>query len=428
MRPSLPSRRLMIIQRTAIAMVVVAGIVNFGDRMALSLANPLIRHDLGLSITDMGWLLSAFLWAYAFAQLPAGVMVDRIGPRWLLGCGLIAWSVAQAIAGFVTNLTQFILLRVILGIGEAPQFPVGARVVRDWFGLAARGLPTGIVNSVSTLGPALTPPILTMIMLSCGWRWMFLLLGLLGIAVGIAWILLYRDRKSYDLRSDEWSYLTEGDASVDRGPVTLAEWGSLFRYRTTWGMIAGTFGQGYVYWFYAAWLPGYLEMQRHISIPHAGWLAAIPYLFGVVGSLTGGWTSDALVRRGFRPVTSRKLLIVVGMLGASALTTATAVIDSNAAALCCIAVALFFTNLAGSCIWGLAVVAAPAKAVASLGSLQNFGGYLGGALAPVVTGFSVQASGSFTSALLVTAGIGVSSAVIYFIVVRHPIVFQGEQL
>ena len=135
----------------------------------------------------MGVLLSVFLWCCAFSQLPVGAMVDRIGPRILLGAGLIICSAAQAAAGLVTSMGQFVWTRVFLGIGEAPQFPLGARVVRNWFNVRDRGTPTGIFNCASTLGPAIAPPLLTVIMLNFGWRWMFILLGIAGVILAVIW-------------------------------------------------------------------------------------------------------------------------------------------------------------------------------------------------------------------------------------------------
>ena len=140
------------IQRTALAMLVVAGVINYVDRATLAVANLLIRDDLHLSIADMGYLLSAFLWAYAFAQLPTGAMVDKLGPRLLLTCGLSLWSFAQLLGGLVQSFGQFFSARLLLGVGEAPQFPTGARVVRDWFNPRDRGLATGIFNCASSLG------------------------------------------------------------------------------------------------------------------------------------------------------------------------------------------------------------------------------------------------------------------------------------
>src|SRR6202161_1784762 len=185
--------RLKSIQRIALAMLVLAGVINYIDRATLAVANPLIREDLGLSIADMGYLLSAFLWAYAFAQLPTGAMVDKIGPRILLALGLSLWSFAQLLGGLVQGFGQFFGARLLLGVGEAPQFPTCARVVRDWFNQRDRGLATGIFNCASSLGTAIAVPTLTFLMLTFGWRTMFIVMGVAGLVVAALWCALYRN-------------------------------------------------------------------------------------------------------------------------------------------------------------------------------------------------------------------------------------------
>src|ERR1700721_2894910 len=115
--------RLKSVQLADMAMLVVAGGINYIDRATLAVANPLIREDLGLSIADMGYLLSAFLWAYAFSQLPTGAMVDKVGPRFLLTCGLTLWSFAQLLGGLIQSFGQFFSARPLLGVGGAPNFP-----------------------------------------------------------------------------------------------------------------------------------------------------------------------------------------------------------------------------------------------------------------------------------------------------------------
>ena len=154
------------LQTISLVMLVVCGTINYLDRGALSVANPAIRADLGVSLSEMGLLLSAFAWSYALVQLPVGGLVDRAGPRVLLGIGMTLWSLAQAAGGLVTGFAQFIWARIFLGIGEAPQYPTSARVVSNWFALRDRGMPTGIFNAASPLGTALAPPLLTLLMLS----------------------------------------------------------------------------------------------------------------------------------------------------------------------------------------------------------------------------------------------------------------------
>jgi sugar phosphate permease len=409
------------VQRIALAMLVVAGVVNYIDRATLAVANPLIRQDLGLSIADMGYLLSAFLWSYAFAQLPTGAMVDKLGPRILLTMGLSLWSLAQVLGGLVQGFGQFFGARILLGIGEAPQFPTGARVVRDWFNQRDRGLATGIFNCASSLGTAIAVPLLTFLMLAFGWRVMFMAMGVAGLAVAAVWYFVYRNPDEVALTSAEIAYRTQGDPPDQRTKVTFREWKLLFRFRTTWGMILGYFGCIYLTWIYTAWLPGYLEIERHMSVKYTGWAAAIPFAWGVVGGVLGGYIADILVRRGVAPLASRKYPAAIALLGTAACTGAAAYVSSNTLAIVFISASLFLVYVTSTCAWALSSVAVPTNCTASIGAMQNFGGYLGGALAPTVTGLIVQETGSFVPALVVGALIGIASAASYLFIVDQPI-------
>ena len=417
----LATPRVKTIQRTALAMLVLSGVVNYIDRATLAVANPLIRHDLGLSIADMGYLLSAFLWSYAFSQLPTGAMVDKLGPRLLLTVGLSLWSLAQLLGGLVNSFGQFFGARILLGIGEAPQFPTGARVVRDWFNPRDRGLATGVFNCASTLGTAIAVPLLTGLMFVFGWRWMFAIMGVAGLVVAGAWYAIYRNPADVALTEGETAYRAEGDPASQRTVVTLAEWKQLFRFRTTWGMILGYFGTIYITWIYTAWLPGYLEIERHMSVKYTGVAAAIPFAWGVVGGVLGGYLADVLVRRGVSPMRSRKVPAALALVGTAGCTLAAAYVESNTMAIVFISASLFLVYITSTCAWALSSVAAPTNCTASIGAMQNFGGYLGGALAPTVTGLIVQGTGSFVLALVVGAVIALGSAASYLFLVKDPI-------
>jgi MFS family permease len=418
--------RIRTVQRTALVLLVLAGTLNYIDRWTLSMANPLVRRDLGLSVGQMGLLLSAFLWAYAFSQLPGGALVDRIGPRRLLGIGLLVWSAAQACAGLVTGLVQFAAARVFLGMGEAPMFSGAVRVVRDWYNVRDRALPTGIWNSTSSLGPTIAPPLLTWLMLALGWRWMFILMGLVGIVLATVWFALYREPEEVDLDSEELGYLVEGEPPSSGRRVTWQEWRQLFGYRTTWGLILGFFGIVYLVWLYQSWLPGYLEMQRHMSIRTTGLVSSIPYACGVVGSIGAGWVTDRLMHLGLSPINSRKVPVIVGLFGMAVFTFLAAETPSNVIAIACISGAVFCAGGASGMSWALASVAAPTSCTASLGSIQNFGGYLGGALAPIVTGYIVQGTGTFVPALLVAAAIALASALAYLLIIPNRTIMFDE--
>ena len=168
-------------QAITLSLLFIAGLVNFLDRSSLSIANTTVREEMHLNGTEMGWLLSAFSLAYGFAQLPLIGLLDRAGTRSVLGGGLILWSVAQMLTGGVRGYAGFLLLRVLLGVGEAPFYPAAIRSTREWFSSATRGRATAIMSSSQTIGLAVAPPVLTWIMLNVGWRAMFVLLGASGL-------------------------------------------------------------------------------------------------------------------------------------------------------------------------------------------------------------------------------------------------------
>lgn len=417
------SARLKRIQWVALTFLILAGVVNYVDRSALSIANHAISAELGLSASQMGVLLSAFSLAYAFSQLPVGALLDRFGARAMLGAGMLVWSIAQLAGGFIGSLQQFMLARVALGIGEAPQFPAGAKVVSEWFAARERGGPTGLFNAASSIGPALAPPILTVLMLAFGWRSMFIIMGVVGIAVALGWYAFYRNRNEVELTPSEMLHLAEGSdtRSESNAKLTWIEWRSLFRHRTTWGMLFGFMGVVYMVWLYLTWLPAYLEHERHLSIARAGWVTSIPFIFGTLGAISGGYIADALMKRGMSPMRSRKWPVCVGLLGAACFTVPAAYTPSTVLAVVYISAAVAFLNVASSGAWALVSVAIPRRLVASLGGVQNFGGYLGGSMAPIITGVVVDRTHSFVNALLISAVVAVVAAFIYMFVVNKPI-------
>ncbi|RYC40502.1 MFS transporter [Pectobacterium zantedeschiae] len=415
------TERLKRIQTVSLLLLFLAGIINFLDRGSLSIANEAIRADLGLSATEFGVLLSAFSLSYGISQLPSGLLLDRFGPRVVLGAGLLFWSSMQALAGMVNNFSHFIMLRIGLGIGEAPFMPSGVKVINDWFTAKERGLPMGIFNSSTTIGQAFAPPILVALMLAFGWRMMFVIIGIAGIAIALCWYAWYRNREKFVLTQEEKDYLNAGTKPVSQTRVTLKEWGALFKRRTVWGMILGFSGVNYTGWLYLSWLPGYLQAERGLSLVNTGWVAAIPFLFGSIGMLINGTVADRLARRGYSLAKSRKSLICLGLVCSAACTLLVVQSTSTSMAVAFISLALFFVHFAGTSAWGLVQVMAPSRMVASVSSIQNFGSFIFASFAPIVTGWVVDKTHSFNLALVVCSCVTFAGALAYFFIVKDPI-------
>ncbi|HUB13474.1 MAG TPA: MFS transporter [Acetobacteraceae bacterium] len=418
--------RLKSAQRYGLLLLCIIGVLNYMDRGTLSVANPLIRHDLGVSIAEMGVLLSAFLWPYAFFLLPSGGLVDRFGPRRVLCASLVVWSIAQAAAGFVANLGQFIVARAALGVGEAPTFPAFARMVRDWYHSRDQASAVGVWNASPALGTAIAPPLLTGLMLGFGWRWMFVLMGFAGMVLAGVWFALFRDRSECLLSETDAEALTAGEQSTESLPTSIAAWGRLFSFRATWGLVLGFFGNVYIGWMFIAWLPGYLEMQRHMSIPKTGLVASVPYFCGVVGSIAGGLLASRLLKGGMSAINSRKFPTVAGTVLMGLATLVAAETPSNTIAVIAISFTMFFGFFASGTSWSLATACAPPQYAASLGAIMDFGGFIGGALAPMVTGFVVQATGTFAPALVVAGLIGLVSASLYQLLIPDRAIHVNE--
>jgi MFS family permease len=407
-------------QTLALVLLVVCGVINYLDRATLAVANEYIRADLGLSLGQMGLLLSAFSWSYALCQLPVGALVDKIGPRWLLGAGLVIWSLAQAAGGLVATFGWFVVARIVLGIGEAPQFPAAARVVSNWFPARSRGTPTGIYNSASPLGVALAPILLSPLIIATSWHWAFFVTGGMGLVAAAVWVALYRDPVREKLTTEELAYLEVDNTSVAKPDTSFASWRALFGHRATWGMMLGFSGSVYLNWVYLTWLPGYLRTERHMDLAYAGIASSIPFLCGFAGALVAGWASDRVTRHASSPVAGRRNAVVAAMLGMVLFTIPAALVESNVLAVACISIVIFLANASSACSWSLVTVVAPPSRIASLGSIQNFGGFIGGALAPVFTGYIAQ-SWSFVPALLTGAGIAFAGAMAYLFLVTKPI-------
>ncbi|WP_394546382.1 MFS transporter [Pantoea ananatis] len=400
-----------------VTLLLLAAIVNYLDRANLSIANTTIAAEFGFSQTEMGLLLSAFLWPYALANLPAGWLVDKLGPKKMFSWALGLWSGFTVLTAFANSYSYFYGLRMLLGVSESPFFTSGIKITHRWFGDSERGLPTAIINTGSQIANAIAPPILTVLLLTLGWRGMFVAIGVMGLPLLLAWWKFYRYPNA---REDALLHAGQPSVAVpqEKGEV---RWRALFRHSTTWFMVIGNFSIMFTIWVYLTWLPGYLEKSLGFSLKATGWIASIPFLAGILGVLVGGMLSDNLVRRGVRAITARKVPIVSGAALAACFVAPIPFVNSTPLAIGLLALGYFFSQMPQGALWTLASDIAPKSQVASLGAIQNFGGFLGAAMAPIVTGIILDTTGKFTNVFLLGAGLLMLGALSYGLFVRKPL-------
>jgi ACS family D-galactonate transporter-like MFS transporter len=333
-------------------------------------------------------------------------------------------------------------LRLLLGMGEAPAYPTNAKVASEWFPVQERGIATAIFDIGTKTGTAFALPLVAYIIAIYGWRASFVVTGLLGIIWTIIWYLYYRPlRQNRHVSQAERDYIEQGGARLEEAwtaerresalteegetreaevnePQRSITWGSLFGYRTVWGMMIGFFSLNFVIYFFITWFPTYLIKARHFSLLSFGLYGMIPPLCGILGELLGGFVSDRLLRRGVSLTAARKIPIVIGMLLASVIALAV-IVPSAGLALGLLSLSYAATVFAAPSVWSLPADVAPLpRYVASLGGIQNFASNIAGILLPIYTGIVLQATnGSFVIPLVTAGAFAVIGALSYLFIV-----------
>ncbi|MDQ0822566.1 MFS family permease [Arthrobacter sp. V4I6] len=399
-----------------------AGIINYMDRSAISIAAPQLIKEFGMTRTDIGLLGTVFSWTYAFAQLPAGWLVDKLGARKMYFLAIAGWSIATALMAIGGKMWHFITFRFLLGVTEAPNGPASARLTADWFPRAERGQATAIWDSGSKWGPAIAPPVLTAIMLTFGWQAIFLFLGVAGLVLALAFFMYYRAPEEHkSISAKELDYI-ESQRTTQVLTAKKVSWLGLFKHRQIWGMMAGFFCVIWIWNIFIVFLPLYLQEERGVSIANSGWLAAVPYLGAAILGITGGWVMTRYSKKAGRdPLLAKRHVMSVAAVIAGILICLIPFVDSLPLALAVMTVALGFVATMQAAAWAMPGDIVDNSQVASVGAIQNFGGYFGGAFAPLLTGVIADATGSYAPSFVIGGIIAALAAVAYTVLVREPI-------
>jgi MFS family permease len=398
--------------------LLLGGIINYFDRANLSLAAPEMIRELGLTAAGIGLMGSVFSWTYALLQLPAGWLVDRFGSKRVYAAAVTLWSVATAATGLCSRLPQFLAARFALGIGESPCFPTFAKITATWFPKRERGLATGIWDSSSKWGPALAPVLLVPIVVALGWRALFYLTGAIGIVYIVAFLLFYRSPGDSKRLSASERELIEAEAG-DQETGERTPWLRLFASQSIWGMMLGFFCTIWMWNVFLTFLPLYLLKTQNIQLAQLGVYASIPYVGGIVGDVLGGVVTNQLGKRGASPFHVRRGLIVVCAVLAGVSVVLLPSFHGLWATVALLTLALGFISAITGSAWALPGDVAPRRLVGSVGAIQNFGGYFGGAFSPLVAGLIVDATGSYALVFYSGGVIAALAAACYWFLVRR---------
>lgn len=414
-----------------VAMLFLGTAIVYVDRANLSAAAPQIQQDFDLSSTELGLILSGFFWTYAVFQLFSGWFVDKVGVRTGYALAAVLWSVFTAATALGRGFGSLLGLRLLLGIGESPAYPCNAKAVREWMPKQERGLATGIYDSGSRVGTALSIPVVVLLISSLGWHGSFLVTGALGVVWAIGWWFFYRRPREHGrVSAEEIAYIEAGQEEVDE-PVatTRVRWLDLLRHRSVWGMVLGNFCIAFVIYWFVTWFPTYLVQGRGFDLPSLGLFGSIPALVAVPTGWLGGLAADALVRRGWGVTRARKTLIIGGLLVSTSIVLSLFT-DSGALAITLLSISYGALTFANASIWLLPGELAPSSDhVGSLAGIMNFAGSAAGIVVSIAVGALLDLTGgSFVAPLLMAGGFLLLGVVAYgFVITRvAPIDVDGR--
>ncbi|MBT8767949.1 MFS transporter [Metapseudomonas boanensis] len=387
--------------------------INYADRATISIAGSAIQKELGIDAVMLGYIFSAFGWAYVLGQIPGGWLLDRFGSKRVYAFSIFTWSVFTLLQGFVDmvpiawSVATLFLLRFLVGFAEAPSFPGNARIVAAWFPTAERGTASAIFNSAQYFATVIFAPLMGWIVHSLGWEHVFIVMGTIGILFSGVWLkFIYNPKEHPLINQAEIDHIASNGALVDmdqnrRQPGNGPTWDhikQLVSNRMMAGIYLGQFCINALTYFFLTWFPVYLVQERGMTILKAGIIASLPAICGFIGGVLGGVLSDWLLRRGHSLSVARKTPIVSGMLLSMTMILCNYV-DADWMVVGFMALAFFGKGI-GALGWAVMSDTAPKQIAGLAGGIFNTCGNLSSITTPIVIGYIIAATGSFKWALV----------------------------
>jgi len=417
--------------------VITLAIITYIDRVCISQAAPNIRHDLGLSETQMGWVFSAFTISYALFEIPGGWLGDRYGPRSVLMKVVVMWSFFTAATGAAWNFVSMVVCRFLFGVGEAGCFPNVTKIFTIWLPSNERVRAQGILWWSARWGGAFTPLIVAFVLGYMSWRWAFVLFGALGIFWAVGFYRWFRDKPSEHPGVNAAELALMDGAEANAPSHAKVPWGKLCSSPTVWLLWLQYFCMSYGWYFYITWLPTYLREARGVSLEKSAILAGLPLFFGGIGCFVGGWAAKQLAERWMPVARARRIVACTGLFMAGAMLVIATRINDPVFAMIALGLASFSNDLAMAPDWA-ACMDVGGRLAGSVSGSMNMMGNLGGAVGPVVVGYILNSTKvsadspptmqGWTTAFLVAAAVyGVGAIAWLFIDPVTPLEERGPK-
>jgi MFS family permease len=378
--------------------------INYIDRVNFGVATPTLMKEFGLGTAEMGILMSAFFWSYTLAMLPAGYLLNKFGPKKVLGFAGVAWGSVTMLVAACVGFYSFLALRIGIGITEAPAFPSNARVVSVWVPKRERTFASSIFDCCARVGGAFAPPIVAFIIAAWGWRVSFVITGALAVAWAIWWLLAYHEPADHPrISKSELAYIRQDEVITEAGTVhvepipiiKLATYAVIMKATVAYALYL------YVWTVFLYWIPTYLMKVRGLSLKEMGLAASVPYIVAVFTELAGGKFFDKWYERGASITTLRRTGMGIGMFGAALFICLCMQAQSAFWAVFWLSAFSGIFSFGASNVWAIPSDIAPYGQAGGVGGIYNFVGNFGALFAPMVTGYLAETKYGFNGAFAV---------------------------
>jgi sugar phosphate permease len=402
------------VRYVVLGLTVSAYMITYIDRVVISSAVPSIQKEFGFSIVTMGWILSAFQWAYAIFQIPGGWFGDRIGPRRAMTLIVTWWSLFTCATVFAWSAGSMALIRFLFGMGEAGSFPIATRSLSRWMLPTERGFAQGATHAGSRLGGALTPALVVLIIARYGWRTAFICCGALGLIWAAVWFWYYRDSP------DEHRSVNAQERELIRSSLELARgskhtqnvpWKRILLSPQMWLLSAMYSCYGYNLSVSLVWFPKYLNDHRGFNLKQMGFYASLPLLAGTVGDVLGGWFSDLLAKRSGNLKTARRIVGSGGFLFSAICIVPACLTTNSLTSVWFSCLALFGLELTVGVSWAITLDIG-CDSAGAVSAVMNTCGNISGAIASALSAYLVLYRG-WSAPFLVMAGLSFVAAVLF---------------
>ncbi len=402
-----------------VLLLFVAGIINYLDRSALSVAAPLVMRDLALTPADLGLVFSSFFVGYALFNFIGGWASDRLGGKRVFTLAMGVWSTFCALTAAAGGFASLLAIRVCFGVGEGPLSSTMNKVVNTWFPHREAASAVGYANCGTPLGGAIAGPVVGLMAVELGWRAAFVAIGLLGFAWLFFWTRLATEtpREHPTITAEELREI-EDDHAAPTASLPAQPLGFYLKQPVVLATGLAFFGYNYILFFFLTWFPSYLTMAQHLSIKDMSIATVLPWVLGFCGLAAGGALSDAVFRRTGRALFARKLVLTVCLSLAAVSVALAGLVTTVGSALLLMSAAVFFLYLTGSTYWAILQDTVRGENIGGVGGFIHMMANCAGIIGPAVTGFIVQSTGVFTSAFVLAGGIAILGVLCVLVFVK----------